>query len=92
MWQNQNASNQHKTKMQMMQVAPSHTHKKSKIVQWWKHQTSHNFLFFKNVQMMEPKIQKKSEWKQNDNKKVQKKKLERNSKRNLSSFSHKWRV
>lgn len=28
MWQNQNASNQHKTKMQMMQIAPSHTHKK----------------------------------------------------------------
>jgi hypothetical protein len=28
-----NASNQHKTKMQMMQVAPSHTQKKNKRVQ-----------------------------------------------------------
>jgi hypothetical protein len=28
--------------MQMMQVAPSHTQKKNKRVQWWKHQTSHN--------------------------------------------------
>jgi hypothetical protein len=29
----QNAGNQHKTKVQMMQVAPSHTQKKSKRVQ-----------------------------------------------------------